>query len=346
MRGGTWILTRNGWFAVGALAFLLALAVASGYQLAPGMASAAQHREQTPPAATPVPSTAQGAPSPASPRKGGAWLGIQIASADGGVRVEQVLPGSPAEKAALQRGDTITAVNGSAVASPNQLRERVTGLNAGDKVSLTVLRNGSSHTIEVILGAAPRRPQPPRRPASPGFAPFGGLGALVPELRDVPADQRFDHFRGGTFSFTDKNGNPITVNVTPGELTAVATDTITLRPNGGGADSSYRIANDTHVVPGGRAHLTDTMKAHDKVLVVSRQGSDEALAVFDQTAVKGHRGNARPHGSALPRPNGGQFGILPNGPLADQFRQRLDSLQQRFGQSQQRPDRQQSRPSS
>src|SRR4051794_7946499 len=47
---------------------------------------------------------------------------------------------------------------------------------------------------------------------------------LPPELaslKDVPADQRFSHFKGLTVNVTDKDGKPVQIAVTPGVATAV-----------------------------------------------------------------------------------------------------------------------------
>jgi serine protease Do len=69
-----------------------------------------------------------------------------------GALISQLLPGSAAEKAGLQSGDIITAVNGKAINDPMALRLTVGGMRAGDQVTLTYLRDGQSKTASVTLG--------------------------------------------------------------------------------------------------------------------------------------------------------------------------------------------------
>jgi serine protease Do len=69
-----------------------------------------------------------------------------------GALIAEVTPGSAAEKAGLENGDIITAVNGTAIADPHALRLTVGGMSPGDKVNVTYLRDGQSRTAEVTLG--------------------------------------------------------------------------------------------------------------------------------------------------------------------------------------------------
>jgi S1-C subfamily serine protease len=70
-------------------------------------------------------------------------LGASVASAPGGLRVGQVHPGSLAARAGLQPADLIVRVNGDAVATPEQLQDRLAGpLQHGQPVQLWVRRDG------------------------------------------------------------------------------------------------------------------------------------------------------------------------------------------------------------
>jgi putative serine protease PepD len=73
-------------------------------------------------------------------------------SADG-VVVTTVQSGSAAEKAGIQEGDRITAIDGSPVRDQLDLQAKVRAHNPGDKVTLSVRRNGQDTTIEVTLGS-------------------------------------------------------------------------------------------------------------------------------------------------------------------------------------------------
>ncbi len=59
-----------------------------------------------------------------------------------GARVTQVLPDTPAQRAGLRPGDVITAFNGRAVSSANQLHNLLGLTRVGHKVELEVFRNG------------------------------------------------------------------------------------------------------------------------------------------------------------------------------------------------------------
>ncbi|MEX2218473.1 MAG: PDZ domain-containing protein [Phycisphaerales bacterium] len=56
--------------------------------------------------------------------------------------VTHVVPGSPAEKAGLQRYDVITAVNDQTDVNSGRLRELVRGTRPGDTVKVSYIRQG------------------------------------------------------------------------------------------------------------------------------------------------------------------------------------------------------------
>lgn len=58
---------------------------------------------------------------------------------------------SSAKEAGLEKGDVITAVNGTKVKSANALQEQISKYRPGDKVQVTVDRNGSTKTFNVEL---------------------------------------------------------------------------------------------------------------------------------------------------------------------------------------------------
>jgi S1-C subfamily serine protease len=82
-----------------------------------------------------------------------------------GVLVLQVERGSAADRAGLRgtrmtadgdviAGDAILAVDGRSLSKVSELLDRLEQFNIGDRVKLTVYRNGISETISVVLGAA------------------------------------------------------------------------------------------------------------------------------------------------------------------------------------------------
>lgn len=71
-----------------------------------------------------------------------------------GALVNQVLPGSPADKAGLRSGDVIVAFNNTPVASVAAFRLQVASSDIGKPGSIKYLREGKEHTTEVVLGSA------------------------------------------------------------------------------------------------------------------------------------------------------------------------------------------------
>jgi putative serine protease PepD len=85
-----------------------------------------------------------------------AYLGVSIGNASsGGAKVSQVRAGTPAAKIGLRSGDVITAANGEKIKSANQLRQVIEGLRPGDRLKLTYVRSGSSHSVTVTLANRP-----------------------------------------------------------------------------------------------------------------------------------------------------------------------------------------------
>jgi len=66
-----------------------------------------------------------------------------------------VLADSPAEKVGLQEDDVITEVNDQEINDLNPLTSSINGLAVGDKVDLTIYRDGSYLSLVLILEAAP-----------------------------------------------------------------------------------------------------------------------------------------------------------------------------------------------
>lgn len=90
-------------------------------------------------------------------------LGVMIRSLDGnladekgleivkGVYVDSLLDNSAAAAAGVAKGDVITAVNGRPVSSSPELQGEIAQFRPGDKVELTIDRNGRSKFIDVVL---------------------------------------------------------------------------------------------------------------------------------------------------------------------------------------------------
>ena len=83
-------------------------------------------------------------------------IGVQIDTnfAGPGAKVASVTSGGAAESAGLKVGDIITKVNSTTIADGTQLIVTIRSFAPGDRVQVTVTRDGSSLTLPVNLTAA------------------------------------------------------------------------------------------------------------------------------------------------------------------------------------------------
>jgi putative serine protease PepD len=86
-----------------------------------------------------------------------AYVGVELNSTStNGAQVTQVQPSSPGAAAGLQANDTITAVNGKAVASTQGFIETVDNYAPGQTITLTIKRNGQQQNVQLKLGTRPQ----------------------------------------------------------------------------------------------------------------------------------------------------------------------------------------------
>lgn len=72
-----------------------------------------------------------------------------------GAVVEDVLPGSPADKAGLRADDVIRRFGERTIHAPQDLLEEIMKRQPGDRVEIRVWRNGKEVTLPVTVGKAP-----------------------------------------------------------------------------------------------------------------------------------------------------------------------------------------------
>jgi len=222
--------------AVGGVLFFRAIDTGSSASAAPS----AQDEEQT-----------QGQESP--------WLGANVVLAADGLTAAWVIADSPADVAGLQRGDVITAVDGTAVETPQDFRDALADKAVGDTITLSISRDGQTLDVTATLEAKPEA----LAPAIP----------LLPELEGIAADELFSHVQGGQFNFTDESGNLVTLTVDAGTVASVDTTagTLTLTLNAGGSQTYTVDDNDLGI------DLAD-LEAGDEVAVM-RVGDDVRAVV-------------------------------------------------------------------
>jgi serine protease Do len=95
------------------------------------------------------------------------WLGVSIQnltpelakqfalSDDKGVLIGDVVEGSPAEKAGLQRGDVLIEFESKKIEEPNQLRNMVADTSPGQIITLKIVRENKTQTKRVTVEELP-----------------------------------------------------------------------------------------------------------------------------------------------------------------------------------------------
>lgn len=122
-----------------------------------------------------------------APGLGRAFVGLVLVEEPdgGGVRVTQVISGSPADDAGLRKGDVITDVDGRSVTSVDDVRSALENKSPGDRVTFSVRRDGQDEEVTVTLGR--RAEALPEQPLLPGHMaqPYLGvrLADITPEMQ-------------------------------------------------------------------------------------------------------------------------------------------------------------------
>jgi Do/DeqQ family serine protease len=105
-----------------------------------------------------------------------------------GALVSDVDEGSPAAHAGLHQGDVITELNGKPVADSNQLRNAIASTQPGTTVSLKLLRDGKTESVNATLGEL-KAPRAARDDSSREDSSNGKYGLSVQPLTPDVAEQ-------------------------------------------------------------------------------------------------------------------------------------------------------------
>jgi putative serine protease PepD len=87
-----------------------------------------------------------------------AYLGVSLPD-DGAATFADVVDRGPADRAGLQPGDEVTEVDGKSITTGDELRDAIDAQKPGDKITLTIERNGNERTVQVTLGQRPATSQ-------------------------------------------------------------------------------------------------------------------------------------------------------------------------------------------
>ena len=90
-------------------------------------------------------------PRPGIINENKALLGVVFEKNDKGALIKEVMKGTPAEKAGLKANDIITAINGVAIRSAEDLSREVGKYMPDNKITITYLRNQQTENTTAIL---------------------------------------------------------------------------------------------------------------------------------------------------------------------------------------------------
>jgi hypothetical protein len=101
-------------------------------------------------------------------------------------------------------------------------------------------------------------------------------------LKDIPAADRFGHFKDIQANLTDKDGKPLSITVTPGVATSVSSTSLTLNGNDG---ASHTYTLDAQTMTHGK-----TVAQGQDVVVVTLNNASNATAVMAVDPTPTHQG--------------------------------------------------------
>jgi len=149
------------------------------------------------------------------------WLGVAIQELDPEVREEhfgeehgvivaQVVKNSPAEEAGIKQGDLITKFDGNSVDGPGDLQQKVLSHSIGDRVTVTLKRDGETKNIKTTLAKLPE--DTTMRASRPDETPSqtSNLNKLGLQLRNI------DPRRSGEFGIQRDQPFFVVESVQPG----------------------------------------------------------------------------------------------------------------------------------
>ena len=233
--------------------------------------------------------SAKASPTPAEhsgEQTGGGWLGIAARTVDGGVEVTDVVSNGPANHAGIQKGDLIVAVDGETMESFEALSSLIRTHSPGEKVTVTIKRDGNTKNVDVTLG---------NRPHDSSKLP--DIGGLLPGLGGILDGFSLEKLIGGQLQFLDSDGNVVTLNADAGDITSISSDSITIHPPKGD-DKTFDLPSD--------ARVPDNLADGDQVVVISKDGEVVAVISTDLSKLLPFDGfpNLNPNGDGNVFPDG------------------------------------------
>ena len=189
-----------------------------------------------------------------------------------GVVVRGVRDEGPGHDAGLHRGDVITTADGVAVPTVRAFREILQGLQPGDTLDLTVIREGEIEEITVTVGEAPRRHRPDR-PDRPQDRPNQLPAWLTQLLRFV---RTYPNLVDGQLRLLNAEHEVVTYDVTVGTVTGTGENVVGVQKRDDTA-VRFRLAEDSVVLKGLRRVELSDLEEGDHVIVLEQDGVVKAV---------------------------------------------------------------------
>ncbi|MGH8320171.1 MAG: PDZ domain-containing protein [Steroidobacteraceae bacterium] len=215
-----------------------------------------------------------------------ALIGVQLDRSSGtaGARVREVSPGGPAERAGIHTGDLIVAVNGTDVRGKDSARrvvELLRGVKPGDKVNLSMLRDGT--TLERTVTARSdwddmflARQLPPVPPLPPLRASPPWVGAPM-IIRGPVADMDLARLTPGLGRYFGTDTGVLVVRAPPDGALGLKDGDVILSIDGRKPiDSSQVIRILASYDPGEKISM-EVMRMHRKIPVATTMPAQPAM---------------------------------------------------------------------
>ncbi|MGD0624313.1 MAG: DegQ family serine endoprotease [Thermodesulfobacteriota bacterium] len=153
------------------------------------------------------------------------WLGVSVQEVTAslakrlnlkvlkGALVADLMKGGPAEKAGIRRGDLIISLEGAAVESANDFRNRIAASRVGKKLEIGLWRNGERISAQAMVAAY--KPSPRLAAVELG----NKLGVEVKEISVMEARRRrLDSREGVILTQVDPRGPASRAGLEPGDI--------------------------------------------------------------------------------------------------------------------------------
>ena len=221
-----------------------------------------------------------------------AFLGVSLVSDEAGVRVQDVLPESPAAQAGLQAGDLLRSIDDESIDTPLEAAELIRALGPGAEIALGVERDGELLTLEATTGGRERTMPREGMPALPedfDFRMEAGQPLLGVEYVDLNADVAAER------ELTQQEGALIlrVLPESPAEDAGLLAEDIVVAVEGDPVDARRTLRERLLAYDPGETLQLELLRAGESMELDVTLGAGSAMLPF------GFRGRVLPHGGMM-----------------------------------------------